>query len=55
MLVVAGLVRRDVAWPVLFRQTRVGQNGRLFTLYKFRSMRADAEALTGRSGRSPAT
>ena len=29
------------------RQTRVGQNGRLFTLYKFRSMRADAEALTG--------
>jgi sugar transferase (PEP-CTERM system associated) len=30
--------------PVLYRQTRVGQNGRPFTLYKFRSMRLDAEA-----------
>ncbi len=32
---------------VLFRQRRVGCNGRVFTLYKFRSMRPDAEALTG--------
>ncbi len=30
--------------PVLFHQVRVGQNGRLFRLYKFRSMRMDAEA-----------
>jgi sugar transferase (PEP-CTERM system associated) len=29
--------------PVLYRQERVGQNGRVFTLYKFRSMRLDAE------------
>jgi sugar transferase (PEP-CTERM system associated) len=29
--------------PVLYRQTRVGQNGRPFTLCKFRSMRLDAE------------
>jgi lipopolysaccharide/colanic/teichoic acid biosynthesis glycosyltransferase len=27
----------------LYRQDRVGENGRLFTLFKFRSMRADAE------------
>ena len=47
MLLVAALVRVTSPGPVLFRQTRVGQNGRLFTLYKFRSMRADAEALTG--------
>ena len=29
--------------PVLYSQDRVGQNGRLFRLYKFRSMRIDAE------------
>lgn len=29
--------------PVLYRQTRVGLNGKLFDLYKFRSMRTDAE------------
>jgi lipopolysaccharide/colanic/teichoic acid biosynthesis glycosyltransferase len=32
---------------VLYRQLRVGLDGRPFTLYKFRSMRADAEAETG--------
>jgi exopolysaccharide biosynthesis polyprenyl glycosylphosphotransferase len=30
--------------PVLYRQTRVGRNGAVFELLKFRSMRADAEA-----------
>jgi len=29
--------------PILYSQTRVGQGGRLFTLFKFRTMRADAE------------
>jgi sugar transferase (PEP-CTERM system associated) len=29
--------------PVLYRQERVGQHGRVFTLFKFRSMRVDAE------------
>lgn len=29
--------------PVLYRQQRVGEGGRVFSVYKFRSMRADAE------------
>jgi sugar transferase (PEP-CTERM system associated) len=32
--------------PVLYRQERVGQHGRVFTLFKFRSMRVDAEGAT---------
>ena len=33
--------------PILYRQERVGKNRRTFTLYKFRSMRTDAEKATG--------
>jgi sugar transferase (PEP-CTERM system associated) len=47
MLLVALAVRLTSAGPVLFRQKRVGFNGKHFTLYKFRSMRVDAEAGTG--------
>lgn len=44
MLVVALLVRRD-GGPALYKQCRVGRNGRPFSLYKFRSMIPDAERL----------
>jgi sugar transferase (PEP-CTERM system associated) len=37
------LVLLDDGRPVLYRQERVGENGRVFTLSKFRSMRKDAE------------
>jgi sugar transferase (PEP-CTERM system associated) len=47
MMVVALMVRFTSPGPVLFRQRRVGLNGAEFTLYKFRSMRADSEAETG--------
>ncbi len=43
MLVTAILIKLDSPGPVLFKQTRVGQNGRLFKIYKFRSMYIDAE------------
>lgn len=38
LLLVALLVRLTSPGPVLFRQTRVGQNGRVFRMYKFRTM-----------------
>lgn len=47
MLIVAILVKLTSPGPALFRQSRVGLNGQVFQLYKFRSMRADAEKGTG--------
>ncbi len=36
-------IKADSRGPVFFKQTRVGRNGAPFTIYKFRSMSADAE------------
>mgnify|MGYP001189969624 CR=1 FL=1 len=44
LLATAVAVRLDSRGPALFRQTRVGKNGRPFGMLKFRSMYVDAEA-----------
>lgn len=45
LLLVALAVRLDSPGPVFFRQERVGRDGVLFRIHKFRTMRADAPAL----------
>ncbi len=47
MLLTAAAVRLTSPGPILYRQRRVGINGKIFTVYKFRSMYVDAEARTG--------
>jgi sugar transferase, PEP-CTERM system associated/exopolysaccharide biosynthesis polyprenyl glycosylphosphotransferase len=47
MAVVALAIKMESRGPALFRQPRLGQNGRVFILNKFRSMREDAEKDTG--------
>jgi lipopolysaccharide/colanic/teichoic acid biosynthesis glycosyltransferase len=43
MLAAAALIKLEDGGPVLFTQTRVGLRGKLFTIYKLRSMSLDAE------------
>jgi lipopolysaccharide/colanic/teichoic acid biosynthesis glycosyltransferase len=50
LLAIAGAVRASDGGPALFRQTRLGLGGHPFPLYKFRSMRADAERILRADG-----
>jgi sugar transferase (PEP-CTERM system associated) len=47
MGLVAAAIKLESRGPALFRQPRLGQNGRVFILNKFRSMREDAEKDSG--------
>jgi sugar transferase (PEP-CTERM system associated) len=47
MAAAALAVRFTSPGPILYHQQRVGRNGHIFTVHKFRSMRQDAEAATG--------
>lgn len=44
LLLIGTAVRATSPGPALFRQSRVGRGSELFTMYKFRTMRVDAEA-----------
>lgn len=43
IIVIAFVIKLTSPGPVIFRQVRVGMNGRLFPILKFRTMREDAE------------
>jgi sugar transferase (PEP-CTERM system associated) len=43
----AAAIKLDSPGPIFFQQERVGQDGGVFMLYKFRSMFVDAERMTG--------
>ena len=47
MLLIALLIRIVCGGPTLYKQKRVGKNGKIFTLYKFRTMVNGAEEHTG--------
>lgn len=54
MGLIALAIRLETPGPALLRQRRVGENGRLFTMLKFRTMRLESESLTAPATRSTA-
>lgn len=44
MAIIAAKIKLESPGPVIYSQRRVGKNGKIFNVYKFRSMYADAEA-----------
>jgi exopolysaccharide biosynthesis polyprenyl glycosylphosphotransferase len=46
-MIIAAMIKLNSHGPVLYRQIRVGKDGRHFKMLKFRSMKTDAEKHTG--------
>lgn len=46
-MITAFLIKIESNGPIIYKQERVGECGSIFTLYKFRSMRTDAEKYSG--------
>ncbi|MBI4778142.1 sugar transferase [Candidatus Desantisbacteria bacterium] len=47
LMIIAILIKIDSSGAIIFSQERVGKDKHLFKIYKFRTMRTDAEASTG--------
>ena len=47
LLAVAAAVKLDSKGPVIFKQERLGKDGKVFEMYKFRSMRVNVQQETG--------
>jgi Undecaprenyl-phosphate glucose phosphotransferase len=47
MLIISSLIKLTSEGPILYRQGRMGMDGRFFQMLKFRTMRKDAEKETG--------
>jgi len=47
ILIVSIIIKLNSAGPIIYQQTRVGKNGKNFTILKFRTMRINAEDETG--------
>ncbi|WP_349516866.1 sugar transferase [Leuconostoc mesenteroides] len=45
LVLIAIIIKFEDGGPVIFRQERIGYNGKKFYIFKFRSMRVDAEKL----------
>ena len=45
-LLVAILIKLDSKGPIIFKQIRIGKNSKPFYIYKFRSMKIDAQNLS---------
>ena len=45
-LIIGILIKIEDGGPILFKQKRVGRNGRVFDFYKFRSMKVDSDQIT---------
>ena len=51
-IIVAAMVRLNDGGPAFFTQERVGLNGKTFTMFKFRTMRVDADEADSSAGNS---
>ncbi len=47
LLILSILIKITDKGPILYKQERVGEDGKIFNIYKFRSMKVDAEAASG--------